>query len=269
MNIFDQATRAPLRPTTRRIAMLTAAQEVAQATENLAGSIVESVLHPRAIEPPLGRQQSSTRYLEVPSDPPMVHVASSEPSDDVDSTVLEPSPPNSQAVINESMASESMGSISPPPPLIPLTPITTGQSDLSDPLGLIPGSVPFPPPADPDDGFFRVNPPEELQTEQPRPNSEENELSELPTLPCGALDMTNSAPSSTSSSPFVINRINITSMRRVSEDPPLDYEFTVNNWLLPSLPSINSNSTTPATFPSPPPPPPPPPLAQTQQEHQR
>ena len=40
--------------------------------------------------------------------------------------------------------------------LIPVAPPT--NTEISDPLGLIPGSVPFPAPTDPEDGYYRVNP---------------------------------------------------------------------------------------------------------------
>lgn len=39
-----------------------------------------------------------------------------------------------------------------------LIPVAPTGSEISDPTGLIPGSVPFPPPGDPEDGFYRVNP---------------------------------------------------------------------------------------------------------------
>lgn len=47
-----------------------------------------------------------------------------------------------------------------------LIPVGPSVPELSDPTGLIPGSVPYPPPSDPDDGFFRVN---SIATDQSRP----------------------------------------------------------------------------------------------------
>lgn len=38
-----------------------------------------------------------------------------------------------------------------------LIPVAPSGSEISDPTGLIPGSVPFPSPGDPEDGFYRVN----------------------------------------------------------------------------------------------------------------
>lgn len=145
-------SRPPTRPSpNRRMAMLAAAQEVAQATENLAGSIVESVLHPRntPIQPPIRTfHRTSFHFSAGPASP-------------------QSDPPESSG---ENVSNDIMMHISEPnethniPAALELIPVaSTGtnlsSSELSDPLGLIPGSVPFPPPSDPDDGFFRVNPP--------------------------------------------------------------------------------------------------------------
>lgn len=142
LDMFEPQLRLPTRPTTRRIAMLAAAQEVAQATENLAGSIVESVLHPRAIPPP----------------PPALPQEINEPSSpDYDIPLPNSSDPD---LIVRLVREPVSNSIPEALELIPVAPPTNSSGEISDPLGLIPGSVPFPAPTDPDDGYYRVNPPE-------------------------------------------------------------------------------------------------------------
>lgn len=69
MDMFEPSPRPPTRTPARRIAMLAAAQEVAQATEDLAGSIVESVLHPRAVHPPT--RPVMPESLQAPTPPPL------------------------------------------------------------------------------------------------------------------------------------------------------------------------------------------------------
>lgn len=185
LDMFEPQLRLPTRPTTRRIAMLAAAQEVAQATENLAGSIVESVLHPRAIPPP----------------PPALPQENNEPSSpDYDIPLPNSSDPD---LIVRLVREPVSNSIPEALELIPVAPPTNTSGEISDPLGLIPGSVPFPAPTDPDDGYYRVNPPEGYRS--------------------APVDMSSASHSSSS---FFINA-------SVSETPdPLEIETT--NWVRPS-----------------------------------
>ncbi|KAG8260860.1 E3 ubiquitin-protein ligase huwe1, variant 2 [Homalodisca vitripennis] len=148
MDMFEPTPRPPAR-TPRRIAMLAAAQEVAQATESLAGSIVESVLHPRnPLYPPNVRPLLPIQPPGGPSSPPQEPTDQSQPPTDDD---------NSSAVVVH-FVSPQRTQASSIPEALELIPVAQSLPELSDPMGLIPGSVPYQPPGDPEDGFYRVNP---------------------------------------------------------------------------------------------------------------